>query len=329
MFTFERITSSLLAKLPVDSSAKTGYAWERARILIPFVYYFVLFRIVSVLGGWEFTFEFPQSNFSPGWSLAWTRFLTFEQTLLAVKILALTGVVAGAFFYKNSLARILAFIGVLEYHALIAAFGPVDHGWIFWIWVIFIFIFLPNTWGKKQYSLEERKKTLFIFWSAQTVVLLMYSLAGFGKIYGAVWQLLNNQVSIFAPDALALHISDWFLRTGTRSALGPLLIDYPLLGWPFFLGSIYVHFFSLWIAFKPELHRIWGSFLVLIHLGIFLSMGVVVGEPFFLIPLLFFNSPFQKPRVSWKEMLSALPLFGWGFAHFLKRSNLRLLRSWS
>ena len=136
-------------------------------------------------------------------------------------------------------------------------------------------------------------------------------MSGLWKVYGAITQFLAGEMHALAFDAVALHIAYWLPRWQSPSLLGPFLIEHPWVGWPFFIAIIYLQFFAFWIAFRPNLHQLWGVGLVLFHVGVYVTMGIVFFHPILLLIFLFFDSPFKKPQTSWQEIVSDLPLWGW------------------
>ena len=115
-----------------------------------------------------------------------------------------------------------------------------------------------------------------------------------------------------AIDATALHIADRLLATNATSVLGPLVIEYPLVGWPFFLWfNFYLMPFAFLAAFRPSLHTFWAAGLILYHIGSYLTMNIGFTANILLLALFFFFSPFATPNTSWRTIVSDMPLLGW------------------
>ena len=284
---------------------------ERAKMIVPFFYYFLFFIAFQRLEGLNHLLAQGPRNFSPRWPIFWADYFTYSTTATILIISFVFAALAGAFFYRYRAGRIAAFVGILGYHAFISSFGGPNHQWDLWLWVALLFIFLPDIWRNKNQSPETQKKFLFVFWGAQAFVLLTYSMSGIGKIYGAAIQYFQGQAHAFAFDAAALHITSLLNMMQETTVFGPLIINYPILGWLPFIAVIYLELFSFLIAFRPSLHRSWALALILFHIGTYLAMRAVFVAPVALLLLLFFNSPFQRPSITWQETLSNLPLFGW------------------
>ena len=86
--------------------------------------------------------------------------------------------------------RVLAFAGLFFYVAFRNSFGKIGHSDHAWVYVSFLFIFLPD--GKRgavASSRAGRQGYLTVFVAAQAMVMLTYSLAGFWKFAEALKQL--------------------------------------------------------------------------------------------------------------------------------------------
>ncbi|MCP6719988.1 MAG: hypothetical protein KJI72_01500 [Patescibacteria group bacterium] len=299
----------------ITSFATGKRSLEKAKTITRFLYYFLAFRSLSILFG-RGQYASQEGNFSPIWSIKWAELLNFPDVINIIVFFFLISAFVGALFNQLRVGRVIAFLGVFQLHAFLSSFIQVDHQWYPWLYVTFLLIFLPDA-PAQEYSFEKRKKFLLVFFGAQAAIFTIYSMAGFGKTYGAIEQFLQGGVHAFAPEALALHIAHWLVANNSTSLVGSFIIAHPLVGWPFFVGSIYLLLFSLWAVFKPSLHRLWAFGLLLYHIGVYAAMNIsFLGSPLLLL-LLFFDSPFKKRGVKWKEIILDLPLFGW----LLRRLN--------
>lgn len=70
---------------------------------------------------------------------------------------------------------------------------------------------------------------------------------------------------------------------------------------------MYIELVSVLIIFRGNLHKIWGVLLILIHLGIALTLDVVMAHAPVALGLLLLMSPFHKDS-SIKEILLSLPV---------------------
>lgn len=191
-----------------------------------------------------------------------------------------------------------------------SSFGQPDHEWYLFVFVALIFIFLPNVW-KIVANADLKKKFLLLFWAAQAFVLLTYSMSGLLKLFTGISQLLQGEPSIFSPHATALQVAGFAYFSGRESLLGPLIIEYPFLGWLPFLIVIYLECFAFYVAFNPHLHRLWAlGLIVFLHVGSILTMGLIFKPPIFILMLLFFSSPFTTMNIGIKGTLRELPLIG-------------------
>ena len=301
--------------LNLERVIASGNSIEAAR-LVPFMYYFMTFIAFMNLEGLNHLISNPRGELSPRWPIFWAGYFDQAAATSAIIIFFVISSLIAAVFYRNILARVLAFLGFLQFHAFNSSFGYPNHQWDVWLWVSFIFIFFPNIWSQSV-SEATKKKFLLVFWAAQAYLLMTYSMSGLGKIYDSVWQALAGEAHSFSLDAAALHVSTLLYSLQQSTPLGPLIVEHPWLGWIPFVGIIYLEFFSLYVAFTPSLHRIWGVGLVLFHMGTYLAMRAIFVSPVPLLLLLLLSSPFPgKPGLA---PLIDLPLFGKLARLFIKK----------
>lgn len=295
------------ATLGFDQMIKGGSADMAAR-LVPFLYYFMFFIAFSKLEGLNHLIAHPQKLY-PRFPIFWAEGVSYAAVVSIVFVTFVFTSLIGSFFYKNFTARLLAFLGILQFHAYNSSFGVPNHQWDIWLWVTFIFIFFPNVW-KETLSNERRKKFLIVFWVAQAFVLMTYTMSGIGKLLGSYDAIRAGQAHAFSQDAAALHISSLLLSMQETTIFGPAIVKNPILGWFPFIAVIYLQFFSFFIAFKPKLHRLWSLGLVLFHIGTYLSMRAIFVSPVAILMILFFSSPFQNQKNPWQQIFLDLPIFG-------------------
>ncbi|MCH7883370.1 hypothetical protein IIA95_03065 [Patescibacteria group bacterium] len=307
----------------IEKRFEEDHSFRNAKAVVPFFYYFIFF--IAVLKLLELR-HFPlRGNFTPRWPIFWANYVDLQIVLTIVLVFFAFASLVAAFFYYRRAGRVIAFLGIFQYHALLSSFGSPHHQMDLWLWVAFLLIFLPNIWNEKNKSLEEQKKFSLVFWSAQAFVLLTYSMSGIGKILGAITQYFNGEVHIFALNAAALHVTSQLNAMQSTTLLGPLITKYPLFGWFPLVAIIYLQFFAFLIAFRPSLHRIWALGLVFFHVGTFLAMDAEFFHAIPLLLILFFNSPFGRLNPSWRQIALDLPIFGWIFASIFKRSKKNYL----
>jgi hypothetical protein len=139
-------------------------------------------------------------------------------------------------------------------------------------------------------------------------------------------QWIQGEVCSLAPEALARHIANRALLTQSQPFLADWMIDQTWLSWPMYLGALYLEAFAVLIAFRPALHRLWGSGLILLHLGIGMAMEIWFVPPMFLLALLFVNSPFQGETATWRTMIWQLPGLDLVYVALGRRDALRSTR---
>lgn len=297
----------------IEAYAHDDRALEKALALVPYLYFFLLYKAFSLAAQWKFSPSYSADRFHPIWPVAWLSYFDFAQAVIIIPGLFLLGMTLASFFFSHRIARIFAFLTLFQYHAFVSSFGAPDHTIFVWIYPLLFLIFLPDLWKKEKPTFLEKKKFLVGFLGVQIYIGVIYSLAGLGKVVRGLEQLLAGQANFLSPDAFALHIANWLPNLGSESLLGPFIIWHPLVGWPLFLGMLYFQVFTLFAIFRPALHWLWGIFLILFYIFNFLTMDIVFVDTFFLIAALLLNSPFSPPRVSLRDTLCDLPIFGIAF----------------
>ncbi len=301
----------------LDHVAVGGIDFEKAKALIPFFYYFLFFIAFTRLEGLDYTIAEGAAGFAPRLPLFWAQYVEYGVAVTVVLLgWVCTALFASVFPYIRA-ARILAFIGLFEYHALVSSFGSPNHQWDHWLWISFILIFLPTL--TREPSLDTRRTFSLVFWGAQAFLLLTYTMAGVGKLIYAVIQFSQGQAHAFSPDAGALYAATQLNLMHETVPLANIIISYPWVAWIPFLLLLELQTFALIAAFRPQLHRLWGFGLILFHLGTFLTMRAVFTAPSGLLLLFLLASPFAPEKQRWSDVLSSIPLFGHLFRYIAKK----------
>ncbi len=308
-FTFKSLLKFFEEKIlgNIDWTFLKGECFDRVKVIFPFFYYFLFLTSFLRLEGLNYVIEQWSSGFFPYGPLGWASSLEYGSVVTFVFIGSTLGALAASFFPFSRIARVMAFLLFFQYHAYLNSFGGPNHQWDLWLWTAFIFIFFPSI-KRGVITLEKKEKFSLVFWTAGAFILLTYTMAAIGKISYGVLQFSNGQANLLSLDSAALHISTILLQMQEVTPLGPFLVENFLIGFFLFLIVVYLQFFSFFVAFRPQLYRVWGLALVLFHLGTFLSMRAVFVVPSALLLLFFFSSPFAPGKTSPKEILTSLPL---------------------
>ena len=238
--------------------------------------------------------------------LHWTRGVSGGYALLAFYFATN---VLGAFFVRWRAARLVVFLGLLEFVALKNSFGKVGHSLHLPVLVAGLLVFLPEGWTRPA-SLAPRalrQQTLLIFWLAQAAVLLAYTMSGLGKLGGAVEQICQRQPNVFLPGAFGEHIAQRLVQTSSHSSLGDWIIHHPYLTWPLMPCAVIFETGALLAAFRPALGRPVAALLLLFHVGTFFTMTITFPQNCLLLALFFFPSPFEPSTLRWQTLLFDVP----------------------
>jgi hypothetical protein len=282
-------------------------AFLRAHELVKFYYLALLFLSITSLP--DLAEMLGRRLLAPLWPVAWLQFVNESAGIVAILFLYLGGALFAAIFPGQRWARVLAFLGLLEFVAFNNSFGKIGHSMHLWVLTTFGLVFLPRV-KPPETSRILRQRFLIIFWGCQAIVLLAYSMSGLGKLLGGFHQIFLGQTHIFSPDAFSRIVAERLQETNSTSLLGPWLISHPLVGWPFMMADLYLQFFSFWAAFRPALHRFWSIGLILFHIASYLFLSINFAPTAFLIAILLLHSPFARETDGWRQALSDLPIFG-------------------
>ncbi|MEM6883780.1 MAG: hypothetical protein AAF571_02020 [Verrucomicrobiota bacterium] len=206
--------------------------------------------------------------------------------------------------------RIFCFLAFLQYVAFRNSFGKINHWGHLLLFTSFLFIFLPSGWHKLKPTRNAKAATSMIIGSCIAVILVTYTMSGLGKIIVGVMQASQGQPNSFSPDSLARHIADRMLETNQDSAFGDIIVNMPLLGWPMMMATIYFQLASVFVIFRPELHRFWGAIHLLFHAGVYLTMTISFNNSVFMLSLFLLASPFAPDSTCPFGTLTRLPLIG-------------------
>ncbi|MEO1316120.1 MAG: hypothetical protein AAFW01_05950 [Pseudomonadota bacterium] len=258
------------------------------------------------------------------WPLWWTAYVPqdFAQTLLA-SLYLLAGL-AGVFFWRFHLPRVLVSVALLQNLAFGNMDGSINHGGHEWFWISVVFWFLPT--GSARTGLDDRLwrvRMIIGYAAAAGLILLFYALSGLWKVADGVGQLVSGEFGAFHPDAMAAVLARRSMETLNDPLMAWMIIDVPLLGWPLFMGLYYVELVAILVVFRPELIRVWGVILVLFHIGTLTFMQIIFPDHVLINLLLFFLAPWAIARLGWREVAVALPVFGIVFEKVLSIPSSR------
>jgi len=254
------------------------------------LYYAVLFvlSLLQALGSLD-------RSLSPGnalWPVAWAAHLGITGVLF-IRALFIAGALAAMLKPEQRWARLLAFVGCLEFNAFSNSFGKINHSSHLWVVTALLLVFLPKASRDRRASGHEY---LTVVWYCQAFVLLTYSMAGFAKVVQAVGQWRGgDRYWLLSPEALSAHVASHFIDMDHGTTAGNAIITHPWLGFAVFLPAVCLELGAFGVSFVPRLHRIWGVGLILLHAGILSVMGLNFYPAMLLLAVLICGSPFAAP----------------------------------
>ncbi len=289
----------------------------RCQMLVRAFYAFLTFKIMFEQDVWPSLLA--RDSMEPLWPVFWLGSGTPSDLHVNIILyLNLAAVLLVLMLPQFRALRIFCFLAFLQYVAFRNSFGKINHWGHLLLFTSFLFIFLPAGWHQLNPRRTAKAATTMIIGACTAVILTTYTMSGLGKIIVGIMQAAQGQPGSFSPDSLARHIADRMLETGQDSAFGDIIVNMPLLGWPMMLATIYFQLVSVFVIFRPELHRFWGAVHLLFHAGVYLTMTISFNNSVFMLALFLLASPFAPDQVPLKTILTRLPLIGRLFARFIK-----------
>jgi hypothetical protein len=261
----------------------------------------------------------PLESFDLLWPVAWLAQTGIHTGGKLIAQIGLAAGLLGLLWWRVLAVRVLVSIALLFYAAYANSDGVINHGHHEWFWISVCFWLLPN--GRPERvsaSRVDRMSFLAAFSLAPLLVLFCYTLSGVYKCYYALVALLSGNVGGFAPDAMAITVAWRAIQTGSQPIWATPLLDFPLIGWPFYLALYFVELVSIIVFFRPSLHRIWGLVLIAFHVGTLLFMDITFPRHVLINGMLFVMSPFALGAHSWRTQLLCVPVLGFLARPFLK-----------
>ncbi|MEZ4729003.1 MAG: hypothetical protein R3E79_17860 [Caldilineaceae bacterium] len=287
----------------------TRSSFVKAQLLVQVFYGFLVYTAFLELKAWD-TFLYPR-ELDLLWSLGWTSQFAWPMALNIIFLLFLGGACLALLFPHALPTRLLAFAGCLAYYSLLFSMGDKSHRHYAVSLIAFVLIFLPSRMALKRDEDQYKNDYLKVFWGAQFMLLLIYTLTGFWKSIFGLQQMLQGQVGVFHVNALPSILANEHFRTGAPvTVISDFLINHPLVAFGLFMGVLYLEIFAIVIPFRPTLHRVWAVSFIAMHIGIALTQRLFFAKQALLVVLLLYMSPFLPEKINWWHILYDLPLVG-------------------
>ena len=285
---------------PADfSRAAAGVSW-----LVRFAYLFTAYWMATRLS-YERAYSGPPTD--PLWPVSVVVNAIGAEWLAYEMPWAVAGAGAGllaVLFPGRLVFRLGVFLCLLFTAALANSYGSINNDGHLALYISFALLFLPSAIDSpKRMERKDAMAAVAVFWFAQSLLLLPYTLSGLFKIYGSRLELFSSDgfVRIMLSRALEDTIEiPWLL---------PFFASQPLLAQALFLGAVYVQVFALLALFRPHLHRPLGVALIAFHFGTDYTLNILFHNFVYLGIFLVF-SPFAQGRFSWTGLIKSLPVFG-------------------
>ena len=299
-----------------SNSAPQSYStvpihFERARMIVLFYYIASVYISAQLLVGIGAAVETTKSwDFL--WPLYWVDPNYARTQLRVVATLCFLSSLLAVVFHRVLAIRILFCVLFLMSSTVANSSAGINHGTHAWFWVSFALIFLPGEKHATQNNSSRARMMSYITTVAlvQTLLFLFYSMSGFWKIGIGIQAAIRGQDGGFSPQGLAYNLADRIVQTNTDPLLANFFIDNYFLAWFGLLAIMYIQFTAISVAFRPNLHRLWGMLLILFHLGTWLLMEILFNAHVLLLTMFFVFSPFRPEKIELRDIFADLPLLG-------------------
>ncbi|HSF94611.1 MAG TPA: hypothetical protein VLA52_06245 [Thermohalobaculum sp.] len=283
--------------------------FDRAHLLVQMFYVLSLFKFYSAARGfWPMP---PVETMDLLWPLWWLEYAGTQAGAFILSNLFIVAGVGGIIFWRYLPMRILVSVALLQHAAHSSSFGAINHGFHEWFWISVCLWFLPNgSYDTLRVSRAARVQFLTAIAAAAGLILLFYSLSGLWKCSTAFLQLVTGEFGGFSPYAMTKTVVTRAMWTNSDPLWGGLVINWPLLGWPMYVGLYYVELVAIFIIFRPVLLRAWGIILILFHIGTFTFLDIIFPDHVLINAMFFFLTPIATRNPDWRAMAAALPGLG-------------------
>ncbi len=244
----------------------------------------------------------------PLWPVVWLRETVgvgWLENVSAISIAAVATSLLAVVFPGALIWRIGVFLYLFLYVAVQNSYGFVNHGSHLFIYISFALLFLPSAIGHvEKMSRKDAMTCVRVFWFAQSLILLIYSLAGF-------WKVTFSGLELLAPDGFVrILLNRAMSDTREIPALLPFFASHPNIAQFLFVCAVYIELFAIFALFRPHLHRAFGIALILFHLGTDQLMNISSDSHIVFLGLFLVFSPFAPKRFSWLGVMQSLPIIG-------------------
>lgn len=278
-------------------SSDASKKFELAKTLVGVFYFLILWISIQSFGhfsqnpSWDELLA-SEDLFVPIWPMLWVQYVDWEIAHRSILLYFLISAIAACIFWKRyRLVRVFVALGMFMYVAQVSSFGKIDHYNHLMVLASFLFIFLPNIHNKKE---SDAVSFLQIFFGNQVLILLTYFSSGYYKFKGIYEQESWGMLSALSPESLAHNVAKTSLARGESYFFANDIFNHP--GYHFsalLIGGYFIEFLSIYIIFKPQLHRLWGFVLILLHGMILLTVGPDFSIQIFVLGIFLLFSPFH------------------------------------
>ena len=289
--------------------------YHQTRMALRLFYVFSLFSSVNSYS-WMLR-QYSDSQFlKPLWVFGPASSDFIAALVKPVLLIWITGSLLSFLNPDKGFFRFLQASGLFFIVALVNSDGHFGHNMHGFLWISLAFLLLPSIASKDKpwFSRIYKYRYIQIFWFSQFIICTFYLMTGYWKVSEIIRCAINPHLICQLDKYILTNIS-------AREALSyyefapfrSLFFKYPWIAFWSYMGTIWIHLVSLHFVFRLHLHRVFGFFRLIFHVGTFLFFGVGFGDMAFPVAVIFIFSPFcdyLSPKETLYE-LAKLPPFSW------------------
>lgn len=295
------------AQAPRDSLfTDVERSFVQAQVVVRCFYAAMLYVSIDQLQRWQLFEQLTPADTL--WPVAWVSLLPWQTALYLVLGLFVIGATFSLIFTERRWARALAFLGCFEFYALYYSFNDISHRDHVFILVAFMLILLTRV-PRSNQTRAAKQTYLLSFFGAQAIIFLTYTMAGLTKLLISIRSFMNGGLTSFHPQTLANTVAavNW---KDNKTLLGSLFIEYSEFGPLLLTTVVFVELFAFYVAFRPSLHRLYGVFMVGLHIGIAAAIGLFFSTQVLTIALFLVASPFVPNTFRFWATFHDIPMIG-------------------
>lgn len=269
--------------------------YSRTVLAVRFFYGFSFFYTLTSYSWMSRDYK-NASFFKPLWALG-TLNSDWIRVIFQVNLVFGIGFSLLAFFFPRSLlCRFGQALTTFYLVLMINSDGHYAHNIHGFLFISLAFLFFPLSYNVKPFQKRLYKhQCIQVFWFAQLLICTFYLMTGYWKINGILECLVLEDLVCQMDHKILINISAReALNYFGFAPLRDFFFKYPWVSFWSYMGTLWIHLVSMHFLFRLKLHRVFGFFRFIFHIGTFLFFGVNFSIMAGAVAAIFIFSPFDR-----------------------------------